>query len=266
VRPQDLSISILSVIIASSVTSGGCSETESKTAARVEQVVTVEGGKIELSTPAGNQLVSMTFSEGTLPTSETIRLTQTSDYPQDPQIVPGATYQFEPSGIVFDKPVDVEIAYDPETLPSGANEEMIRLYKVVDGTWRIQQSTVDAAADVVRATIGGFSTWGLLAMSASSSDGGADTQPVTTTDAAVATDTSSSVDVAVRISPDAAKPDTCPPPTCGEATCGTVTSECSGQTLACGTCAPGQACSAGVCKQAGGGGCGSGSGGLGTFN
>ena len=112
--------------------------------------VTAAGGDVELEFPAG--AVSQDFVPEVDPTST---------YPADPDIVPGAVYEFGPPGTTFAQPVGITIAYDPPSIPAGAQEDDLRLCKVEGGVWEaVVGSTVDTAADTVTGEVDSFSIYG----------------------------------------------------------------------------------------------------------
>ena len=95
--------------------------------------VTGAGGDVTLEFPAG--AVSQDF----LPEVE-----PTSTYPADPDIVPGAVYEFGPPGTTFAQPVGITIVYDPANVPAGVQEDDLRLCKVEGGVWEaVAGSSVD---------------------------------------------------------------------------------------------------------------------------
>lgn len=113
--------------------------------------VVAADGDVELDFPPG--AVSQDF----LPEVE-----PTSTYPADPDIVPGAVYEFGPPGTSFAQPVGITIAYDPPNIPAGAQEDDLRLCKVEDGVWEaVAGSTVDTATDTVTGEADSFSIYGV---------------------------------------------------------------------------------------------------------
>jgi len=113
--------------------------------------VTAAGGDVTLEFPAG--AVSQDFVPEVDPTST---------YPADPDIVPGAVYEFGPAGTAFAQPVGITIVYDPANVPAGAQEDDLRLCKVEGGVWEaVVGSTVDTAADTVTGEVDSFSIYGV---------------------------------------------------------------------------------------------------------
>ena len=112
--------------------------------------VTAEGGDVELEFPAG--AVSQDFVP---------EVAATTSYPTDPDIVPGAAYEFGPAGTAFTQPVAITIAYDPANVPAGAQEDDLRLCKVEGGAWEaVTGSSVDTGAKTVTGEVDSFSTYG----------------------------------------------------------------------------------------------------------
>ncbi len=112
--------------------------------------VTGGGGNVEADIPAG------ALAEDTV-----IEIEATTSYPTDPDIVPGAVYEFGPPGTTFAQPVGITIVYDPANVPAGAQEDDLRLCKVEGGVWEaVPGSTVDTAADTVTGEVDSFSIYG----------------------------------------------------------------------------------------------------------
>lgn len=83
------------------------------------------------------------------------------------RLVPGAIYEFGPSGTQFAEPVRLAISYDPARLPSGVVEGTLRLFRAYPDGWRmISGSTVSVADRKVAASITGFSTYAVMALQA----------------------------------------------------------------------------------------------------
>ena len=113
--------------------------------------VTAAGGDVELEFPAG--AVSQDFVPEVDPTST---------YPTDPDIVPGAAYEFGPPGTTFAQPVEITIVYDTANLPVGVQEDDLRLCKVEAGVWEaVPGSTVDTTAKMVTGATDSFSVYGV---------------------------------------------------------------------------------------------------------
>ena len=113
--------------------------------------VIVADGDVELDFPAG------ALAEDTV-----IEVEATTSYPADPDIVPGAVYEFGPPGTTFAQPVQVTIAYAAANIPGGVQEENLRLGKVEGGVWEaVAGSTVDTTAKTVTGATDSFSIYGV---------------------------------------------------------------------------------------------------------
>lgn len=111
-------------------------------------VVTAQNGQVRLEIPAG--AVS----------GETEITVTKATPPADPHLVSGAAYEFGPSGLVFAKPVMLELGYDQASLPANAVEGRLRIFKRVGTGWTLdsEDAVVDPSSNRVRAEITGFST------------------------------------------------------------------------------------------------------------
>jgi hypothetical protein len=107
--------------------------------------------------------VSVSFPADTFAKSTTVTITPTVNFPSNPSIVQGTSYEFGPSG-AFAKTATLRIKYAPENLPKGALENYLAIYTVENGKWvKVAGSTVDTALKSVSAPINHFSTWGVFA-------------------------------------------------------------------------------------------------------
>ena len=148
---------------------GSGTATITATTAAVDGTAGIEVGL--LASAAGGTVsssdgeVTLVIPEGAL--SESIRVTAgaSSSSPANVRLVPGTDFDLGPDGTTFDQPVVLTIGYDPADLPAGVAESDLRLFKVVDGTWKpVAGSTVDTEANTVTAQITSFSVFGALAM------------------------------------------------------------------------------------------------------
>ena len=122
---------------------------------------------------AASGAVKLVFQTNTVPngTAVTVSVPATLPAPLTGQaltVVPGATYTFGPDGTVFAKPVSLTIHYDVAQLPPGALESDLAIYTFANNAWAaMSASTVDVVNKTVTASITHFSTWGVLAATAS---------------------------------------------------------------------------------------------------
>jgi hypothetical protein len=115
-----------------------------------------QGGSVQTSTDS----VALVFPPTALESTVTITAEPAVDYPPDGQVVPGTAVDFGPDGIIFDEPVAVTVAYDPDALPDGVPERSLRLYKAVGDGWQlVSGSAVDTERKHVSAQLFGFSTY-----------------------------------------------------------------------------------------------------------
>lgn len=115
--------------------------------------VSAAGGAVVLEIPAG------AVGEGTPIGVEPV---PADDLPSGSDHLAGTVYRFSPSGITFDEPVTLAIAYEAGAIPAGHAESRLVVRTLVDGEWsRLPQNVADADAREVRTTLGGFSVYGI---------------------------------------------------------------------------------------------------------
>lgn len=54
----------------------------------------------------------------------------------EPRLVPGSAVVIDSETRRFEKPVDLQLRFDPTKLPSGVNRSELRIHRRVDGAWR----------------------------------------------------------------------------------------------------------------------------------
>lgn len=80
----------------------------------------------------------------------------------DPDVVPGALFDFGPSPYNFNEDLTLTIKYDPANLPVGVSEDELRLLAVVDGEWvQLPGSSVDVQNHTVTGPLSSFSRKGV---------------------------------------------------------------------------------------------------------
>jgi hypothetical protein len=114
--------------------------------------------------PAGGTLtalngaVRLELAEFAVVTEITVTIQPVADEIGDPDVLPGAVYEFGPSPYNFGAPVALTVLYDAAALPAGMDAAELRMLKRVDDAWiQIPGSTVDVAASRVVAPLQGFS-------------------------------------------------------------------------------------------------------------
>ncbi len=88
----------------------------------------------------------------------------------------GPAVEYGPEGTQFDKPVTLELPYDPSLLPAGEDEDSLQVHYWNPQTkeWEALVSTVDRNARVVRAQTTHFSLYQVLSGGAPAASGDAD--------------------------------------------------------------------------------------------
>jgi TolB protein len=81
---------------------------------------------------------------------------------QGPEPVPETIFDFGPDGLTFSQPVELTISYNQTPLV-GADEESLRIHKLVDDKWEVvPDGTVNLAAKTATAQVEGFSTYSII--------------------------------------------------------------------------------------------------------
>ena len=113
---------------------------------------------------AGGSVV-LVFPEGAVSQRVTVSVQATTQYPANPGLVPGAVYEFQPAGLRFAAPVLLGMLYNPAGVPGGVPEGELTMGQVAGAGWtELGQTEVDPASHAVAAAIGGFSTYGVMAI------------------------------------------------------------------------------------------------------
>jgi hypothetical protein len=105
--------------------------------------------------------VTMVFPAGAVPADTTVGVQPGTATGLVPAPVPGTLLSFTPEGTTFAKPVQVTIGYDPAQLPVGSDASTMQLSNATSDGWVSYDTTVDAAAHAVTASIGHFSDWAI---------------------------------------------------------------------------------------------------------
>ncbi|MFB0517175.1 MAG: tandem-95 repeat protein, partial [Candidatus Neomarinimicrobiota bacterium] len=104
-----------------------------------------EGGTVETEIGA-----TLDIPDGALSVPVEIVISR-FDVPPDGADLAGLVYFFGPSGIYFDVPVTITVAYDPQLIPPGLDAIRLALlrYNESDGTWDVLPGVVDTVAHTV---------------------------------------------------------------------------------------------------------------------
>jgi len=104
--------------------------------------------------------VQITFPQGSVDTSVTITVQKAEDDIAD-NFFSGSAYDLGPSGTQFAKPVELQMAYDPNEMPNDVSEDSLVIIKLLDnGDRQIFATDVDKTNKHVRTTIRSFSSYG----------------------------------------------------------------------------------------------------------
>ena len=129
---------------------------------RIEQGAVYVSGSEGGTFSTTDGLVSIEIPGGTIDEEIGITVIPVEDELNDPDVVPGALFDFGPSPYSFNKAVTLTIKYDPENLPAGVSEDELRLLAVVDGKWvQLPGSSVDVATSTVTGPVNSFSRKGV---------------------------------------------------------------------------------------------------------
>lgn len=121
-----------------------------------EQTIDQAGGILN----SDDGFASLNVPIDALSNEELLTVSQSQDYPAG--VMAGTVYTFGPDGLLFNKPAQLSIQYDEGNLPEGITEDSLWIAELVNGNWRrIDNSSVDTAANTVTVDIQGFSTYGI---------------------------------------------------------------------------------------------------------
>jgi uncharacterized protein YjdB/alpha-tubulin suppressor-like RCC1 family protein len=122
-------------------------------------VISTAGDTVRLEIPAG-----------ALAAPVRIAVSPQALYPASDRVAGGTVHHFAPDGTRFAQPAVLSIRYDPARAPAGYPAGELRLHRAEGTGWsEVAGSTVDTAARVVRGSIDGFSSYGVLARVAAAS-------------------------------------------------------------------------------------------------
>jgi hypothetical protein len=129
---------------------------------RIEDgAVFVVGASGATVTALGNAVV-LEFPADAVTVDIGVTVRPATDFPADPNLVPGSVFDFGPDGVAFAHPVLLTISYDPTLIPAGSDEDTLILVRLVDGIWtEISGSTVNAVDHTVTGPIQGFSQYAI---------------------------------------------------------------------------------------------------------
>jgi len=108
--------------------------------------------------------VSLEIPDGALAEATKITIEPASSDVADERsdMAEGSAFRFRPDGLQFQSAARLTIRYSEDGLPSGANEERLRLFHRTESGWQeLTDSRVDAEANTVSGDIDGFSHFGV---------------------------------------------------------------------------------------------------------
>jgi hypothetical protein len=117
-------------------------------------VVTSAGGMV--ATADGQ--VELEFPAGALASSTPVTIARVDESTLPAGFLPGTAFELGPSRSTFSQPVRISIAYDPATLPEGADEGVLRLHRLTDGAW-LPVGGESPAEGRATALVNGFSVY-----------------------------------------------------------------------------------------------------------
>ena len=121
-------------------------------------VIGSEGGTFSST----DGLVTLEIPGGAIDEEIGITVEPATDPSMNEKMLPDRIFDFGPSGTQFSDPVVVTIKYDPATLPSGIDEQLLSIRKYLNGDWvNIEGSTVDIINNTVQASLNSFSIYGV---------------------------------------------------------------------------------------------------------
>ena len=135
----------------------------SQSATQQQFTIDEKGGTIEYRSTIEDVIVTLTFPPGALSGSTVITIDHAQSYPAGTGLVSGAVFDFGPEGLMFNVPVDISIDYSA-SMVGALPEENFRIHEASNSGWIPLLGSVDTVNTIVKASIGGFSIYGLKAI------------------------------------------------------------------------------------------------------
>lgn len=127
--------------------------------------IDADGGTVS----AFGDSVKLTFPPGSVSSAVIVTIDRVAAPPGASALVAGSAVELGPDGTTFAQPVQLELSYDPAGIPAGATEADLRIHVFDSGEWTELPtgSTLNAAARRISGSIAHFSTYAVMAASAS---------------------------------------------------------------------------------------------------
>ena len=139
---------------------GGGSDPAPVISDKVEATFSPAGGTLVWTASNNQSTATLTVPDGALDNDTTITIQSTSASVPGLDFIPGTVLEFGPDGLVFNKPVDLVINYNPAALGS-ISATTLKIYRISNNLAVALPSTVDATANTITTSITGFSTFGV---------------------------------------------------------------------------------------------------------
>jgi hypothetical protein len=118
------------------------------------------GGTLVFRSSIEDVTVTLTIPPGALDASTVITIDHAQNFSQASGLVSGAVFDFGPEGLVFNMPVELDIAYGAGMIV-GLTEDELRIHEASGLNWLPLLGSVDTANNTVNASIDSVSIFGL---------------------------------------------------------------------------------------------------------
>ena len=152
---------ITTTLVATTSFSGCVSNDQTTTDGTILKTFIVTEGK-QSSWSINNGALQMEFPKNAVEGEIAITVKTVPGEDDSDAYVANTLYSFGPEGTQFNQMVNLSIRYNPNDLPSGADERNLSIGKLVDGKWYIINGSVDLDNNIVWAHIWSFSEYGTI--------------------------------------------------------------------------------------------------------
>lgn len=134
----------------------GCSGDDDPASPPAANNIGAEGGTV-----TGDEgMVELVFPAGAVDETIEVSISPVASAPDDPGMILGRAYDFEPDGVQFLVPVTMTIHYQDAEVPAGVDENDLLLCKAEGGSWQaIAGSAVSGGDNTVSAAVMSFSSY-----------------------------------------------------------------------------------------------------------
>ena len=154
-------VAILTLVVGCGVDTGMNPLPGGNQSATMEQfTVDQAGGTVVFQSSIEDVTVTLTIPPGSLDTSTVITIDHAQNFSPASGLVSGAVFDIGPEGLVFNMPVELDIAYGADMIV-GLTEDELRIHEASGSSWVPLLGSVDTTNNITNASIDGLSIFGL---------------------------------------------------------------------------------------------------------